>query len=221
MSEESGRFDKFEKGFTKSEKKKIKYKAAITQHIHDNELFVAPVEPAIKGQYRSDAYKIIHPIYKSKNLKETLANCFACSKCDQIFLHLPRNGTGPFTSHKCYKEYDTALKKAQVEAAQAKQAAVEASNKAKLAKRSAENLQKESQNSDSSSDDDDIPDSQSNSKSVSHGSIYTKVDRPPHAEVVANAIEKFVKMALNGKAVKASDIIDEIPSDFSSVSWLV
>lgn len=221
MSEESGRFDKFEMGYTKSEKKKMKYKASIKQYIHDNELFVAPVKPNIKGQHRADAYKIIHPIYKSKNLEESLANCFACSKCDQIFLHLPRNGTAPFTSHRCYKEYDTALKKAQIEAAQAKQSAVEASDKAKLAKRSAEKLQNELQNSDSSSDDDDIPDIRSNSKSVSHASTHTQVDRPPHAEVISNAIEKFVKMALNGKAVKASDIIDEIPSDFSSVSWLV
>lgn len=217
---EKGEFTKFEAGFTKSEKKKNKYKIQLKRHIDEKELFVAPVQPTIKGQYRSAAYQIIHPIYKSSMLTETLANCFVCSKCDHIFLHLPRNGTGPFTSHKCYKEYDTALKKAQVEAAQAKQAAAEASNKAKMAKRSVGKLHKSSETSDSSSDDDSHG-SQLNSNSMRLAPVHTQAGRPPYAEVLANAIEKFVKMALNGKAVKASDIIDEIPSDFSSVSWLV
>lgn len=41
-----------------------------------------------------------------------------------------------------------------------------------------------------------------------------------HAEVIAETIESFVKMALNGKVVKAVDIVDHIPGNFTRFSWL-
>lgn len=46
-----------------------------------------------------------------------------------------------------------------------------------------------------------------------------KVKRPRHVNIVANAIEKFVTMAIEGKRVMAANIIDDIPSDFSTISW--
>lgn len=113
-------FEKLENGYTKSEDKKQKYRQAILDLIEDEDLFVAPVQPSISGQFRSNAYKVIYPIYKSSVrftnrpiLKETLANCFSCSVCDKIFLLMPRNGTGPLTSHLCFKKWLATVKKAE------------------------------------------------------------------------------------------------------------
>lgn len=140
MSEQEISYNKFEAGYTRPDKKKDKYRHAIQKYIEEEKLFVAPVQPHISGQHRSDAYKIIHPIYKSAELKDTLANCFACSKCDQIFLHLPSNGTAPFTSHKCFKVYHTAIQQAVAEAIIADKTAVEAKSKAKAAKNRSKNF---------------------------------------------------------------------------------
>lgn len=229
MSEEKNLFNKFEVGYRKSDMKKNKYRAQIKQHMKDKELFVAPVQSSVSGQYRSGAYKIIHPIYRSNRLTDTLANCFSCSKCDHIFFNLPGNGTGPFTSHKCYKDYITALKKAEIEAAQAEKTAAEATNKAKTAKKSVEALQKMSSACESSSSDEEYDNQSKSNPSKSQLTCDSSSDyqhrskrqdsRPLHAEVLANTIESFVIMALKGKPVNASDIIDKIPSDFSKFSW--
>lgn len=313
------KLNKFEGGYSKSDKKKIKYRGQIQKHIKDKELFVAPVQSTRSGQYRSAAYRIIYPIYKSDRLTETLANCFSCSKCNHIFLHLPKNGTGPFTSHKCFKDYNAALQKAELEAAQAEKAVADAKKKAK---KSHEKLKKvsltshDSSNESSSCDDEqnkqsnssssdssigdghcvtveascqkkqstkeyqkmfvasvpstsndkqdtdldsssfgdeyhvaaeanrqtkistkktqkmfaasDTPtsnnkqDKQSISSSSSDSSIVEKNcsdNRPCHARVIADTIEKFVTMAQNGQSVTAAEIYDAIPNDFSDLSW--
>lgn len=208
MGEPNIPYNKFEVGYTKSDQKKSKYRLAIQNLIEKKQLFVAPVKPGISGQRRADAYKIIHPIYKSAELKDTLVNCFACSKCKHIFLHLPRNGTAPFTSHKCYKEFNTAVQEAKTVAAEAKNVALEANIKAKKAKKSVEKLYNLSLSSDEYEDEDgEVKQSEKPSK------------RPRHANVVANAIEKFVTMGIEGKRVIASKIIDDIPNDFSTSSW--
>lgn len=215
MSEQ--KIEKFAVGHTKSEKKKEKYRREIQKQIDYDELFVASVQPAIAAQHRSIAYKDIYPIYKSAELKETLANCFACSKCKQIFLHLPKNGTGPFTSHKCFKQYHATLKQAEADAAVAKKEAAKAKFRSEAAKKSVKKLLNLSLSSSSGPDEDEKQTLTSSSSEFDTSIDHPK--RPPHASVIANTIEKLVTMAVEGKRTTASSIIDDIPIDFNEKSW--
>lgn len=40
-----------------------------------------------------------------------------------------------------------------------------------------------------------------------------------HAEIIVNAIEYFVGMALRAKVVRSADLIHHIPNDFTPISW--
>lgn len=185
------------------------------------------------------------------------------------FSTLRKNGTGPFTSHKCVIEYNAAIKEAEKLADNADKQAVEAAAKAESAKRAVEQLRKSPSklneknatniedsdssashtdanpkdsfeaklsktpiliDSDSSSNDgreSSIPNERSN-KSIKNSGTQTSIEpcligcnleRQPHAEIVANAIEYFVIIAIEGRPVKAADIIDHIPVDFIFSSW--
>lgn len=129
-------------------------------------------------------------------------------------------GTAPFSSHKCYKSYAETLKKAEVLAEEASKIADEAAAKAKLAEKTVEVLRKSTpiseQNQSESGHVSSLPDAETQDV---HQEPVSK--RPRHAEVVATTIEQFVDMALNGKRVKADDIIDQIPDNFTRFSWSV
>lgn len=220
IDKETDDFVEFIFGYRKSEEDKKKYRKQIGDLIEDAKLFVAPVQAHNRGQHRADVYNVIFPIYTSDELTETLANCFACSKCKQIFLHLRTKGTAPFSSHKCYKSYAETLKKAEVLAEEASKIADEAAAKAKLAEKTVEVLRKSTpiseQNQSESGHVSSLPDAETQDV---HQEPVSK--RPRHAEVVATTIEQFVDMALNGKRVKADDIIDQIPDNFTRFSWSV
>lgn len=249
MSKHMGKvisFEKFENGYTKNDNEKQQIKNDLKKLINDAQLFVAPVQNHNRGQHRSDAYKIVYPIYKTAQHKETLANCFACIKCYKIFLHLRVNGSAPFKLHKCYKEYSNTLKEAELLAIEANKVAVEATAKAKSAKKAVEVLQKVDIVSlvDSSGDSDsEILHAESDQNEVVRKAMSSKksIDQvaiagssgnnamtpnlpnfhelPRYAEVIANTIESFVDMALKGKPIKADKIIDHIPDNFTNFSW--
>lgn len=78
------------------------------------------------------------------------------------------------------------------------------------AKKVINTLQKEQDSSDESDDDDNdsIENPILSGKQTNH-----------HKEVVAETIQSFVEMALNGKVVEAIDIVDHIPSNFDRFKW--
>lgn len=328
------RHDKFEIGYRKSDKKKEKYRKEIRTLIDERQLFVGPVQSHNRGNHRADVYNIVHPIYRTNQLTESLANCFACSKCVHIFLHLRSNGTSPFSSHSCYKDYIEKLKDAEKAASMTKQTAAEAVLKAKTAKKQVDQLRnlsssssdgetenntqsaqkrgsyfdsgqilskrsridvetsdrfdsekvmanqtsptiveqnrtsvnsakkrvERAQNLPSSSsssssdketqDDTQLPQKRSNCfDSRQTPSKKPRIDtensnrmdtedigivpamtsqcdgllqsnkRPAFAHVIASTIEKFAKMALEGKLVKAETLVEHIPNDFSDAKW--
>lgn len=223
MNEESESFEKFSNGYKANDEEKKQYRQKIQQLIDDEKLFVAAVKPHNRGLHRSDVYSIIHPIYKSVECTETVANCFACSKCFQIFLHLRTNGTAPFKLHKCFKVYAETLKTAKILAGVATQKAEEAKADAITANIAVETIRSNNLMEYSIEDNDDDAMGHSSKRSGMNDQIEQSdqpvTKRPRYAEVVATTIESFVDLALKGKRVKASDIIDYIPGDFTQLNW--
>lgn len=119
---------------------KVEYRGQIAQLIEKKLLFVDEVNPENAGQHRADYFSVIFPIYKVKDKTQTLANCFCCNNYKFIFLNKRSQGTGPFTSHRCYKAYLAKLEKAENEAEQAKKIADEATAKANAVVKAVENL---------------------------------------------------------------------------------
>lgn len=223
MNEESVSFEKFSNGYKANDEEKKQYRHEIQQLIDDEKLFVAPAQPYNRGLHRSDVYSIIHPIYKSNECTETVANCFACSKCFQIFLHLRTNGTAPFKLHKCFKAHAETLKTAEILAGVATQKAEEAKADAMMANKAVENIRSKNLVEYSIEDDGDDAMGHSSKRSGMNDQIEQSdqpvTKRPRYAEVVATTIESFVDLALKGKRVKASDLIDYVPRDFTQFSW--
>lgn len=233
MNEESAALEKFVDGYKANDEGKKKYRNEIQEMVNNEKLFVAPVQPHIRGLHRSDVYSMIHPIYTSETLEETLGNCFQCSKCAHIFLHLRTNGTGPFNSHKCYKAHLEAIKKAEIMANMADKKAEKAAADAISAKEAVQNMRSQQlvamvddddtmEDADKAMVDADEPDLGKRSRDKNDPidkRIEPVVKRSRHAEVVATTIESFVNMALNGKPVKANDIINYVPVDFANYSW--
>lgn len=240
------KFAKFANGYNGGDEVKKSCRDEITQLIREKKLFVGPVQPHNRGHYRAEAYNVIYPIYKSDDFKEALPNCFACKECTHIFLHLRTKGTAPFTHHKCFKTYKENVQKAEVLSNQAKQLANEAAIQAELAKKSVENIRQNTSTEGSVQLNDSVDDVQLGKKgdenirqntsganvqlngSADEDSPNTQqkeaneVDTnqtPRHAEIIANAIEYFVGMALRGKVVSSANLIHHIPNDFTPISW--
>lgn len=212
--------EKFANGYSVSDEDKKTYRKEIQDLIDEASLFVAPVQAHNRGQHRAEVYNVIYPLYKSDQFKKTVPNCFACKICKQIFLHLRTKGTAPFTSHKCYKSHNETLKKAEILAKEADKVANEAAAKAESAKKTFENLRKTTLNPPKNQTEvSEVSGSSNNAETQDVQFDAPVVQRPRHAEVVAATIEQFVDMALKGKPVKSTEIIDSIPEHFTRFSW--
>lgn len=223
------RHDKFEIGYRKSDKKKGKYRKEIRKLIDERQLFVGPVQSHNRGNHRADVYNVVHPIYRTNQFTESLANCFACSKCDHIFLHLRSNGTGPFSSHSCYKVYMEKVKDAEKTASMAKEIAAEAALKAKSAKKQVEQLRNLSSSSSDEETEKSTHSAQKRSNSFDSGQTPSKrsridaetLDRFDSGKVMANQISPttFKKNLTSVKSAKKRvKRAQNLPSSSSSSS---
>lgn len=180
--------------------------------IDTKKLFVAPVQDHNRSQHRAEVYDVIHLIYTDSELGKALHNCFVCSQCARIFFHLKTNGSAPFKTHQCFKLFKKTIEEAEKTANDAREMAKKAEAEVIAAKKGINTLQKEQESHEGDDDDDDSTETPFLSGKHTNNSN-------DHKEVVAETIESFVKMALNGKVVEAIDIVDHIPSNFDRFKW--
>lgn len=205
-------FEQLSNAFKQCEDSKKTLRKRMQELIDTKELFVAPVQDHNRSQHRAEVYDVIHLVYTDSKLDKALNNCFVCSQCARIFFHLKTNGSAPFKTLQCFKLFKKKIEEAEKAANDAREMAKKAEAEVIAAKKGINTLQKEQ---DSDESDDDENDSIENP--ILSGKHTNNSN--DHKEVVAETIESFVKMALNGKVVEAIDIVDHIPSNFDRFKW--
>lgn len=208
--DEENMFENLSNAFKQCEDNKKTLRKRMQELIDTKKLFVAPVQDHNRSQHRAEVYNVIHLVYTDSELDKALHNCFVCSQCARIFFHLKTNGSAPFKTHQCFKMFKKKIEVAEKTANDAREMAKKAEAEVIAAKKGINTLQKEQDSSDESDDDDNdsIENPILSGKHTNH-----------HKEVVAETIQSFVEMALNGKVVEAIDIVDHIPSNFDRFKW--